>query len=278
MVELPMALRRHKPATTSIHEPPPSPWSPKLGQILSYILILLGLFVTGWGAYTLYQKASQQQIKQVYIDGVGEQQQQIARYLAPVLHGNYFTLDLSAIRDRTLTIPWVEQVVVYRLWPDSVLVRITPRVPVAHWGTRRYLSDDGTVFLPAHLPKRPLPLLQGPSSQTMVIMGHYRDISTLFAPLNLRVKEVYLTDRMTWFIQFDNGLRVIVDHNQTMSKLQRLAALARSDLRPVWNNVAAVDLRYRNGLSLQWKHGQMPTILSGQFAQSAVTPKTTVEP
>ena len=59
---------------------------------------------------------------------------------------------------------------------------------------------------------------------------------------------------MTWFMQFDSGLRVIVDQDQTMSKLQRLSYLAQSDLKPVWAKVSAIDLRYRNGLAI---HGRM---------------------
>jgi len=70
---------------------------------------------------------------------------------------------------------------------------------------------------------------------------------------------------MTWFMQFDSGLRVIVDQDQTMSKLQRLSHLAQTDLQPVWPNIAAIDLRYRNGLAIQWKNAISPKIINGQF-------------
>jgi cell division protein FtsQ len=70
---------------------------------------------------------------------------------------------------------------------------------------------------------------------------------------------------MTWFMQFDSGLRVIVDQDQMMSKLQRLSYLAQSDLKPVWNQIAAIDVRYRNGLSIQWKSSVPPKIVNGNF-------------
>jgi cell division protein FtsQ len=41
---------------------------------------------------------------------------------------------------------------------------------------------------------------------------------------------------MTWFMQFDSGLRIIVDQDQTMSKLQRLSHLAQTDLNH-WSNL-----------------------------------------
>ena len=70
---------------------------------------------------------------------------------------------------------------------------------------------------------------------------------------------------MTWFMQFDSGLRVIVDQDQTMSKLQRLSYLAHSDLKPVWPRISAIDLRYRNGLAIQWKNSIPAKSVNGQF-------------
>ncbi len=84
-------------------------------------------------------------------------------------------------------------------------------------------------------------------------------------PSTIRLKELYLTERMTWFMQFDSGLRIIVDKDQTMSKLQRLRHLAQSDLKPVWSKISAIDLRYRNGLAIQWKNSIPPKIANGHF-------------
>lgn len=98
-----------------------------------------------------------------------------------------------------------------------------------------------------------------------MMMRRYNEINQLFLPVNLRLKELYLTDRMTWFMQFDSGLRVIVDQDQTMSKLQRLSHLAQTDFKPVWSKMSSIDLRYRNGLAIQWLHSAAPAIASGHF-------------
>lgn len=110
-----------------------------------------------------------------------------------------------------------------------------PRHAIARWGTGRLLSDGGDVFSEAEPRLHPeLPLLHGPVSQSKMMMRRYNEINQLFHPVNLRLKELYLTERMTWFMQFDSGLRIIVDQDQTMNKLQRLSHLAQSDLKPVW--------------------------------------------
>ena len=50
-----------------------------------------------------------------------------------------------------------------------------------------------------------------------------------------------------------------------MNKLQRLSHLAQTDLKPVWSNISAIDLRYRNGLAIQWKNAAPPKIVNGQL-------------
>ena len=97
------------------------------------------------------------------------------------------------------------------------------------------------------------------------MVRRYIEINQLFLPANMRLKELYLTDRMTWFMQFDSGLRVIVDQEQMMSKLQRLSYLAQNDLKPTWDRVSAIDLRYRNGLAIQWKNSVAPHVANGHF-------------
>lgn len=267
MAELPQSLRRRPPSITPAHQPPAPKLSEQVWRWVGRVMTLLLLAGLLLGAVRLYQQAIRQQISQVVIDGVSPlEQQYLVQFLAPVTQGNYYSLDLGMVRDRALQLNWIDRVVVSRAWPDRVVVRVTPRVAAARWGTGRYLSDDGVVFQPLRpFTSANLPLLHGPLTQTHVMMNRYHDIDRLFSPLHLQLKELYLTDRMTWFMQFDHGVRVIVDQNQTMSKLQRLQTLVQGELRPIWPLVAAVDLRYRNGLALQWRQGVAPPISHGQF-------------
>lgn len=275
MAELPLSLRRRRPATTPLQQSPQSNLNLQLILWLSRLLVLFAVGLLVYGGYGLFRQAAQQQINRVYIDGVSVREQRfLAQYLNPTLQGNFFGVDLATIRDRALTLSWVDSVVVARVWPDALVVRIKTRTPVARWGTARFLSDDGVIFQPLIAPKRTgLPMLHGPVSQIHMMMIKYHDIERLFAPLHLHLKELYLTDRMTWFMQFDNGLRVMVDQHQTMNKLQHFEQLAQQDLQPILNQVVAVDLRYRNGLAIQWRHGQAPPIAHGQFVITPTLPE-----
>ena len=266
MAQLPLSLRRRQAATTSIHDKPPS-----IGETLlswgSWLLLIFALLVFVFGGYALYQRFMHAEIEHIDVVGVSAPAQQaLIQHIKADTAKGYFTTDLEQIRDNALSLSWIDRVVVSRAWPNAIVLRVTPRHAVARWGTGRYLSDDGVVFKPVQrFDHQNLPLLHGPHSQSRMMMTKYRDINQMFRPMDMRLKELYLTERMTWFMQFDNGMRLIVDQDQTMGKLQRLSEIAKTDLGLVWDNIAGIDLRYRNGLAVQWKNAQPVNIENGQF-------------
>ena len=267
MAQLPASMRRKRAAITSIHEKPPTR-KEKMLAAGGWFLLIFAFLVLLSGVYAAYRVMTDAKVATLEVVGVSSavEKQQLMKHLDPVVKDNYFTSDLEQIRDKTLEVSWVDRVVVSRAWPNGIRVRVMPRHPIARWGTGRLLSDEGDVYSEAvaknHLS---LPLLHGPLDQSKVMMRRYNEINQLFHPAHLRLKELYLTDRRTWFMQFDSGLRIIVDQDQTMSKLQRLSHLAQTDLKTVWPKISAVDLRYRNGLALQWKKSAPPRIVNGQF-------------
>lgn len=267
MAQLPASMRRKRTAITSIHEKPPTR-KEKLINAGGWLLLIVACCVLLAGIYGLYKMITDAKVATLNVVGVNSdvEKEQISQHLATVVKDNYFTSDLEKIRDQTLEISWVDRVVVSRAWPNGIRVRVMPRHAIARWGTGRLLSDEGDVYSEAVAKNHTnLPLLHGPLDQSKVMMRRYNEINQLFHPVQLRLKELYLTDRRTWFMQFDSGLRIIVDQDQTMSKLQRLSHLAQTDLKPVLLKVSAIDLRYRNGLALQWKSSATPKISNGQF-------------
>ena len=284
MAQLPASMRRKRAAITSIHDKPPTR-KEKLANAGGWLLLLVALMVLAVGVYALYTVMTDAHVAELNVVGTRSdaENSQVMKHVTPTVTANYFTSDLEKIRDQALELSWVDRVVVSRAWPNSIRVRVMPRHPIARWGTGRLLSDSGDIFaevIPQNNQK--LPLLHGPTSQSKMMMRRYNEINQLFLPVNVRLKELYLTERMTWFMQFDSGLRVIVDQDQTMSKLQRLSHLAQSDLKPVWSKISSIDLRYRNGLAIQWKNSTPPSIINGHFVvtidDTSIADTRTVKP
>ena len=267
MAQLPASMRRKRAAITSIHDKPPTRRE-KLADFGGWLLIVIAFVVLAVGIYGLYGVMTDAKVAELKVLGTRSdaENRQVLSHVSPMVTDNYFTSDLEKIRDQTLTLSWVDRVVVSRAWPNSIRVRVMPRHAIARWGTGRLLSDSGDIFteVTPHANQK-LPLLHGPTTQSKMMMRRYNEVNQLFLPVNIRLKELYLTERMTWFMQFDSGLRIIVDQDQMMSKLQRFSHLAQSDLKPVWTKISSVDLRYRNGLALQWVNSAAPKIVNSHF-------------
>ncbi len=265
MAELPISMRR-KAAPAAVGKTTDkweraSWWGSWLLVVLAILLCAVGV----WAVLDTVKKAPAATVE-VVGDLSPLQQQLLAKKLQPLVKEGFFTSDLESLRDAALTLPWVDRVVVTRHWPSGMVVRATPRHPIARWGSGRLLSDSGHIFVEAtYVDRRDLPLLHGPAMYSVQLMKQYRQINQWFAPLGMQLRELHLTERMTWFMQFNTGMRVIVDQDQTFTKLQRLSQLGLTDLNLVWPEVVAADLRYRNGIALQWKNAQLPKIVENKF-------------
>lgn len=178
----------------------------------------------------------------------------ITAALAPMVTGNYFTVDLVAIHDVVSALEWVDEVRVSRRWPDGIRVHIREKQPVAYWGTQGLISSRGELFAPAQAGSMEgLPVLFGPASKSVQVMEQYRAMNSILRGLGMTIVELELTERMSWFLRLDNGIRLVIDQVDTIEKLQRFAYLYERQLKPDAENIASIDLRYRNGVAVGWK-------------------------
>lgn len=231
-----------------------------LWRVLSFLWLLAGMIVFAWGAWSLWvdlQKKAPLAVVHIEGDISTLDREDLAKRLKAVVHGSYFSTDLVAIRDAVLLSPWVESLSVQRRWPDGIRVMIVEKKAVARWGEQSFLSAKGEIFQPkAGEELLGLPLLFGPKGKTEYLMEQYRSFNERFRPLNLRVVELHLTERRTWFIHFDNGLQLVLDQAEVNEKLQRFLWLFQRELSPYIERIERIDLRYRYGLAVKWKEGQ----------------------
>ena len=77
---------------------------------------------------------------------------QVRRVFAADLGRSVYLAPIAERRDELMTLDWVRQASVSRVWPNRVLVNVSERVPVAFLplgGSRTALIDDDGVILPA---------------------------------------------------------------------------------------------------------------------------------
>lgn len=81
-------------------------------------------------------------------------------------------VDLEATRERLLQFGWVKEARISRRWPDTLVVDVVERRPVAIWQNNRQLNlidGEGVVLEPVRLESMPdLPLVIGPAANREV--------------------------------------------------------------------------------------------------------------
>jgi cell division protein FtsQ len=182
--------------------------------------------------------------------------------VTPRLSGNFFTLDLAAVRGAFETVPWVRQAVVRREFPNRLSVQLQEHHPVAYWGPEResrLLNSFGEVFEAnvGDVEADDLPRLAGPQGQSAQLLAMYRLLLPLFEPISAAPEKLELTDRGSWRVQLDTGTVIELGRGtpaeivEQTRRFVRTATQATSKYNRTPDAIESADLRHGSGYALR---------------------------
>jgi cell division protein FtsQ len=201
-------------------------------------------------------------------------QQELQAAVMSVVHGNFFLLNLDAVKARVESLPWVYKASVRRQWPQDVYVRFTEQQLAAYWSDGAFLNQAGDVVrvkaddLPAEFPR-----LEGPEGTGAQVLEHYKSLGRILAAAGLKLERIILTPRRTWRLVVTNGdgqgrtsiaggripeatMTIVLDREQPERKLERFARVYVQSYALLTSDIRQVDLRYANGFSVEQAGGQ----------------------
>lgn len=116
-------------------------------------------------------------------------------------------VDLEGTRDRLLQFGWVKEARISRRWPDTLVVDVIERRPMAIWQNNQQLSlidSEGVVLEPVRLESMPdLPLLIGPSANRQV--GNLSALLEATPHLRPQISGATWVGGRRWDIRFQTG-------------------------------------------------------------------------
>lgn len=235
-------------ATASLDTTLPNRFHQLLPKLLMLGVVLLLLILAAL-AINVFNKLPNAAISLQHKGLNTQQTLQLQQLLGEKADTNLLKADLQSYLAKIETVDWVGQADVRRDWQQGIVVNVVPRQAVAKFGSERLVDANGTVFKPADsndLNNASLMQLQGDSQNAVVMMQQIKQVSDWFMPLGMKIEEVIVTPRMAWLFRFDNGLRVLVDNDNTSEKLYRLSIMLQNQLK----TLQTVDLRYKNGMAI----------------------------
>jgi len=184
---------------------------------------------------------------------------QVREVAAPFVRAGLLRANLSGLQRALDAQPWVRQARVSRHWPDTVSIRIWEAVPVARWGKRGVLADDGSHFqVPAGQVPQGLPELHGPDGTAAKLERVYQAERGGFAARGLRLARLTVGADGEWQAATGAGLTLKLGRSDVRSRLQRFVSIAVPALGDRLPDAAYVDLRYSNGFAVGWKDDAGP--------------------
>jgi len=234
---------------------------PQLLNALADLLILVAAAALLAAAAVWLVRAPLLPVRQVIFtqELAHTQRAELEQALPGALRGNFFSLDLEAVRGALEKMPWVRKVELRRVWPARLEVKVEEHRPVARWGEGReeLVNTFGEVFA-ATAPEEELgglPLLHGPQGTAPEVLKRYGEFVGNFKELGQKPVQVTLSPRLAWQLKLDNGMLVEMGREQQKSpvgvRLQRFIAVYPELVAKRATRPSVVDLRYPNGFAMR---------------------------
>jgi cell division protein FtsQ len=170
------------------------------------------------------------------------------------ISGGFFGVDVDAVRAAALELPFVREVTVRRVWPDSIHIAVVERRAFARWNGDALMESDGNVFRPRHRQGHAeLPLLQGPEGTHRQVFDTYASLAADVVGFAGGLRRVSLSERGAWELEFASGLTLVPDSPLDVDTLMRTVSLLPRLLGDELAEVARIDLRYPNGFAVRWR-------------------------
>ncbi len=224
-------------------------------------------------SYEFSARLLERPIASITIDGPFQRVSalQIEEAISHELVAGFFGANLSAMQDRIVSLPWIDQANIARRWPATLEVSVTEQIPAAVWGERGLLNTRGELFVSdaRHVPAE-LPRLEGPDNQSAVVAERYLRMREKLLPTGLDLLLVRLDARGAWLMRLDTGIEIRLGRRDVEERAQLFLDVAANFIASREAEIEFVDMRYSNGFTIGWKNGLPPPASAGESRQDGM--------
>ena len=226
-------------------------------QLATMLIILLGI-IFSW-PFMQQTIANMVPIRHVQVEGAFQyiDKEDIQMKINPLVQAGYFSVELQAIRNSLMNLPWTESIQVKRIWPDRLKLRIHEQKPVIRWQEHSLLNEQGEVFRPLNIDRfQTLPVLYAPNEQRLVLLEVMHGLSVSLMDQGLYLTEFRVNERQSWLLSMENGLVIQLGRLQPLEKFSQLMKALIVTGGELVNKMVYVDMRYPNGYAVRWRENE----------------------
>ncbi len=260
--------RRTATPTPAATAPAELPADVRLTNAVAYAVFALAAVATLVAAWAWLMRSPLFPIRQIELQGdlMRNSLPTIRANAAPMLAGNFFSIDLQRGRTAFETVPWVRRAVVRRVWPDTLVVHLEEHRAAALWdgpvdevstaAADRLVNAQGEVFQAnvGDIEDENLPRLAGPEGSAAQVLAVHQRVNAALAPLKLNISRLVLSHRGSWRAELDSGAWIELGRGSDDEVVARSERFARTfaDVKTRWPQpLEYADLRHTDGYALR---------------------------
>jgi len=232
-------------------------WKIRIRNISTVLVLLTLIFGTVY-----MNNTDTLPILHVTVEGelVNTEKQALIEAVTPFVTGSFLDVNVAGIRQAGEALPWVAQIQVRRVWPDTLHLMVSEHKAIARWNENGLVNTRGQVFYPDGNGKMPEGLIQlfGPEGNSELMARQLVTIQQSLDTLGLRVKSLTMDERRSWQVQFTDDMQLQLGRAASEQRLARFIRVFEGPLASYRDQIEIVDMRYTNGLAVVWKNGKQP--------------------
>lgn len=175
---------------------------------------------------------------------------------------NFFTVNLSVLQHQLQGLPWVETASIRRQWPDSLVIRLQAQQLQAICNRKGLINRYGEVFYSqltnSSQPSTELSLPALPQffsdhcHDSLKMLAVYQQLQPLLQTLSLQIETIRLNDSNSWQLSLNNGMKLQLGQTDILTKVNHFVKVYPKVFVSAKKRARVVDLRYKNGMAVQW--------------------------
>ncbi len=259
-----MTVRTRKPANKKAAAPTvPGYFSLRSAWDVLVLATLLGsvALVSYWVRTYHPDLLVRPQIRQVTVEGEvhADDREAFRNIVTARVAKGFFRIPVGRLERELAELPWIYDAKVRRSWPATVMIAVQGQEPIARWGKTGLMNIYGGLFFPetVETPYAALPMLYGENARAEELAGIFEHNVRRLEPLGLQLQGLFEDGRLSKHMVLSGGIILVLGHGDLGKKITRFMTAYKEYLSPRMDQVKKIDLRYTNGLAVEWKDPQL---------------------
>ncbi len=235
-----------------------------------FVCVLISLVSIGWWLTKMLIEQEHSPVNSIVISGEMPytQREEVLSAMSNIDLGNFFQVNVNDIQTQVSALPWVYSVAVRKQWPNEVKIYVVDQTPIALWNGDFLLNQFGKAFqAETKVLTKALPEFFGPEGSELLALENFTNLNDLLEYRDLSIDELILSERFSWQLTLNNGVRLNLGREERVKRVQRFMdvyPLIKTHLadqekqksnskKQLKQTVDYIDLRYDTGLAVGWK-------------------------